>query len=42
MQYIPFCDILIGSTDAKVEAQILWPPDAKNLFTGEEPDTGED
>ena len=32
--------IFIGSTDA--EAPVLWPPDAKNRFTGKDSDTGKD
>ena len=32
--------ILIGRTDAKAEAPILWPPDVKNWLTGKEPDAG--
>jgi len=32
--------IFIGRTDA--EAPILWPPDAKKLLTGKDPDTGKD
>ena len=32
--------IFIGRTDA--EPPILWPPDAKNLFTGKDPDAGKD
>ena len=31
-----------GETDAEAEAPILWPPDAKNWLTGEEPDAGKD
>ena len=34
--------IFIGRTDAKAEAPILWPPDAKNGLTGENPDAGKD
>ena len=34
--------ILTGRTDAEAEAPILWPPDAKNRFIGEDPDAGED
>ena len=34
--------ILTGRTDAEAEAPILWPPDAKNGFIGEDPDAGED
>ena len=33
--------IFIGRTDAKAEASILWPPDAKNWLTGKDPDAGE-
>ena len=32
--------IFIGRTDAKAEAPILWPPDAKNRL-GKDPDAGE-
>ena len=34
--------ILIGRTDAEAEASVLWPPDAKNLLTGKDPDAGKD
>ena len=34
--------IFIGKTDAEAEAPILWPPDAKSLFTGTDPDAGKD
>ena len=34
--------IFIGRTDAKAEAPILWPPDAKSLLVGKDPDAGED
>ena len=34
--------IFIGRTDAKAEAPILWPSDAKNWLTGKDPDSGED
>ena len=34
--------IFIWRTDAKAEAPILWPPDAKNLFIGKDPDAGKD
>ena len=37
--------IFIGRTDAKAEAPILWPPDAKILLfslTGKDPDAGKD
>ena len=32
----------IGRTDAKAETPILWPPDVKSCFIGEDPDAGED
>ena len=34
--------LFIGSTDAKAEAPILWPPDAKRSLIGKDPDAGED
>ena len=34
--------IFIVRPDAEAEAPTLWPPDAKNLLTGKNPDTGED
>ena len=34
--------LLIGRTDTEAEAPILWPPDAKNLLIGKDPDTGKD
>ena len=34
--------IFIGRTDAKVEAPILWPSDAKNWLNGKDPDAGKD
>ena len=34
--------ILIGRTDAEVEAPILWSPDGKNWLVGKEPDAGKD
>ena len=34
--------IFIGRTDAKVEASVLWPPDAKSRLTGKDPDAGKD
>ena len=34
--------IFIGRTDAKAEAPILWPPDAKSRLTGKDPDAGKD
>ena len=34
--------MFIGRTDAKVEAPILWPPDAKNWVIWKDPDAGKD
>ena len=34
--------IFIRRTDAEAETPILWPPDAKNQLTGEDPDEGKD
>ena len=34
--------MFIGRTDAEVETPILWPPDAKNLLIGKDPDAGKD
>ena len=34
--------IFIGRTDAKVEAPVLWPPDAKSRLIGKDPDAGKD
>ena len=34
--------IFIGSTDAKVEALIRWPPNAKRQLVGKDPDAGKD
>ena len=34
--------IFIGRIDAKAEAPILWPPDAKNWLLGKDPDAGKD
>ena len=34
--------IFIGRTDAKDEAPILWPPDAKNWLIGKDPNAGKD
>ena len=34
--------IFIGRTDAKTEAPILWPPDAKNQLIGKDTDAGKD
>ena len=32
----------IGRTDAEAEAPILWPPNVKSQFTGEDIDAGKD
>ena len=32
----------IGSTDAKAETPILWPPYAESWLTGKDPDAGRD
>ena len=34
--------ILIGRTDARAEAPLLWPPDAKSWLIGKNPDAGKD
>ena len=34
--------IFIGRIDAEAETPILWPSDAKNWFTGKDPDAGKD
>ena len=34
--------IFIGRTDAKAEAPIIWPPDAKNWLIRKDPDAGKD
>ena len=34
--------VFIERTDAKAEAQILWPPDVKSQLTGKDPDAGKD
>ena len=34
--------VFIGRTDAEPEAPILWPPDAKNILIGKDPDAGKD
>ena len=34
--------IFIGGTDAKAEALVLWPPDAKSWLIGRDPDAGKD
>ena len=34
--------IFTGRTDVEAETLILWPPDAKDWFTGKDPDAGKD
>ena len=34
--------VFIGRTDVEAETPILWPPDAKNLLIGKDPDAGND
>ena len=34
--------VFIGKTDAKAETAILWPPHAKILLIGKDPDAGRD
>ena len=34
--------VFIGRTDAEAETPILWPPDAKNLLIGKDPDAEKD
>ena len=34
--------VFIGRTDVEAESPILWPPDAKSLLTGKDPDAGKD
>ena len=34
--------IFTGRTDSKAEAPIFWPPDAKSLLIGKDPDAGKD
>ena len=34
--------IFIGRTDAESETPIRWPPDAKRLLIGKDPDAGKD
>jgi len=34
--------VFIGRTDVEVETPLLGPPDAKNRFTGKDPDAGKD
>ena len=34
--------VFIGRTDVEAETPVLWPPDAKNWFTGKDADAGKD
>ena len=34
--------IVIGRTDAELQAPVLWPPDVKSRLTGKDPDAGKD
>ena len=34
--------VFIGGADAEAEAPILWPPHAKSLLTGKDPDSEKD
>ena len=34
--------VFIGRSDAEAETPILWPPHAKSLLTGKDPDAGRD
>ena len=34
--------MLIGRTDAKADAPVLWPPDAKSHLIGKDPDAGKE
>ena len=34
--------MFIGKTDVEAETAILWPPDAKSLLIGKDPDGGKD
>ena len=34
--------VIIGRTDAEAETPILWPPHAKSLLIGKDPDAGRD
>ena len=34
--------VFIGRTDAEAETPALWPPHAKSLLTGKDPDAGRD
>ena len=34
--------VFVGRTDAETETPVLWPPDAKCLLIGKDPDAGRD
>ena len=34
--------VFIGGTDAEAETPIFWPPHAKSLLIGKDPDAGKD
>ena len=34
--------MFIAKTDAKAEAPVVWPPDAKSQLIGKDPDAGKD
>ena len=34
--------VFIGRTDVEAETPILWPPNAKSLLIGKDPDAGKD
>ena len=34
--------MFIGRTVAEAEVPIIWPPDAKSILTGKDPDAGKD
>ena len=34
--------VFTGRTDSEAEPPILWPPDAKSLLIGKDPDGGQD
>ena len=36
------CWVFIGRTDVEAEIPIIWPPDAKSLLIGKDPDAGRD
>ena len=34
--------IIVGMTDARAEAPVVWPPDVKSGLIGKDPDAGKD